>query len=106
MPPFVLEPDQVLSLRFRARRNVDYSDTEELHVIADSLASPITQGRLLIIYCRGQQVVRESVVIPLVTEAQNDFAKRLAIVTKDFTEVPAVQPKQVMDNESGFPIPR
>jgi hypothetical protein len=44
--------------------------------------------------------------VPLVTDAQDYFVKRLAIVTKDFIEVPAVQRQQVVDNESGFPIAR
>ncbi len=106
MPPFVLEPDEVLSLRLRATRSVEYGDPTEVRMIADQLATPITQGRLLLIYRRGQQLIRENVVVPLVTDAQDYFVKRLAIVTKDFTEVPAVQRQQVVDNESGFPIAR
>ena len=106
MPPFVLEPDEVLSLRLRATRSVEYGHPAEVRVIARQLATPITQGRLLLIYRRGQQLVRETVVVPLVTDAQDYFVNRLAIVTKEFTEVPALQRQQVVDNESGFPIAR
>ena len=103
---FLLEPDEVLSLRLRDKRTVDISNLDQLHSTAASLATAITQGRFLLIYRRGKDLVRESLTIPLVAMAQDDFANRLALVTKDFTEAPAVQPKQVMDNESGFPIPR
>ncbi len=111
MPPFVLDPDEVLSLRLRARHGIDWSpswDLAALKDVAESLARPVTQGRMLLIYRRGPSLVRETVVLPLVSEAHEDFAQRLAKVTANFTTMPSVQARAIdpYGTDSGFPIPR
>jgi hypothetical protein len=111
MPPFVLAPDEVLSLRLRRKWGVNWSpawDLARLRHVAESLAIAVTHARLLLIYRRGQSLIRESMVVPLVVQAQSDFAQRLATVTSDFNVRPAVAPGEIdpYGSDSGFPIPR
>jgi hypothetical protein len=109
-PPFPLEADAVLTLRLRWRGGVDWSpvwDLANLRDAAESLARPITQARLLVIYRSGRTLRRQSVIVPLVVQAQNDWRERLATVTHDFTMLPDVRRWTIDPYEgSGIPIAR
>jgi hypothetical protein len=109
-PPFPLEADAVLTLRLRWRGGVDWSsmwDLANLRDAAESLDRPITQARLLVIYRSGRNLRRETVIVPLVVQAQNDWRERLATVTLDFTAMPDVQPRTIDPYEiSGISIAR
>ncbi len=111
MPPFVLEPDEVLSLRLRMLSGIDWSpswDLARLKEASESLSTPVCHGRILLIYRRGPSLVRETVVLPLRVDAQSDFAQRLATITTNFTVRPAIEQRNIdrIGTDSGFPIAR
>jgi hypothetical protein len=111
IPPFLVEPDAVMTLRLRWRGGIDWSpawDVGKLREAAESLSLPITGARLLLIYRAGAKVFRKTVEVAMAVQAQDDYRERLGLVTKSFTQRPAVTPRAIdpYDIGSGVPIAR
>lgn len=93
-PPFVLDPDDVISLRFSCRRGVDWSDRWDLQAIKaifDSLDRPIASARLRMVYRRGSRVVEERVKVPISVEQQELYRGLLARITQEFLVRPVIK---------------
>jgi hypothetical protein len=92
-PPLVLGPDDVVLLRFRARRGIDWSPTwtlDAVHSLSESLASPIVAARIELIYRRGTEVVHEEIDVPCVVEQQELYRSLLGEITDGFRRLPMV----------------
>jgi hypothetical protein len=79
-PPLMLEPDEVVTLRFRARRGIDWSSrwtVDLVHQIAQSLQRPISKAELLAVYRTGKKVERQTIVVAVRTEQQAAYAQDL-----------------------------
>jgi hypothetical protein len=100
-PPLTLGADDVVSLRFRCRRGIDWSPRwtlEEIKKLIDSLERPIVRGRVRAIYRRGTRVVTSRHTIPIQTVKQAEFVARLGALTSDLTVRPDI-PLQVIELE-------
>lgn len=100
-PPFVLEPDDVVSLRFRIRRGIDWGpewgllDLKRVH---DGLLTEIGGARGVMVWRRGSEVMRTRFWVPIVVEQQQLYRDRLKALTENFTERPDIR-RQVMSVE-------
>ncbi|MDQ6947322.1 MAG: hypothetical protein M3256_13895 [Actinomycetota bacterium] len=111
IPPFLVEPDAVMTLRLRWRGGIDWSaawDIDKLRQAAESLSLPITGARLLLIYRAGPKVFRKTIKVELSVQAQDDYRQRLGLVTNSFSERPQAAPRSIdpYDVGSGVPIAR
>lgn len=97
-PPLTLEADDVVTLRFRCRRGIDWSPRwtlEEIRRLIESLDRPIVRGRVRAIYRRGTKVVTGRYTIPIQTVKQAEFVARLRALTNDLTVRPAIPPQVI-----------
>jgi hypothetical protein len=99
--PWLLAPDDVMALRFRCRRGVDWSprlELPELRAIHDALQTPIERARGTVIW-RERQVTREDrFEVAVEAVQQNEYAAALRRLTQDFTVMPSI-PHQPFDIE-------
>jgi hypothetical protein len=97
-PPLVLEPDDVVTLRFRARQGIDWSPRwtlQELRTLAASIQRPIVRARVRTVYRSGQTVVINRFEVGVRTKRQAEYVDDLRRVTADFTVRPAVAPHSI-----------
>ena len=97
-PPFVLDRDDVITMRFRARRGIDWTDRWDLDALrrfCEPLQSPIRRVHGKVIWRRGNKLVRDTFNLPLVVNRQEQFVQALKQLTDDFTHRPAIGPQQV-----------
>jgi len=99
-PPLVLEPDDVVTLRFRARRGINWADgtLEEIKNLASSLSSVVTKARVRAVYRRGKSVETHSYIVECSTVGQDKYVARIKELTKDLTSRPNI-PKQFLELE-------
>jgi len=92
-PPYVLEQDDVITLRFRCRRGIDWSQrwgVEELSSYADAIARPITTAAVTAVFRRGASVQQRPFTVPVRVLQQQEFHDLLCLLTADFTIRPTV----------------
>lgn len=92
-PPYVLERDDVLTLRFRARRGVDWSprwDVAALRTFAEPLEDPIESAYGVMIWRQGERVVRTPFDLRVQVEQQELYVACLRDLTDDFTTRPEI----------------
>jgi hypothetical protein len=90
-PPLMLGPDEVVTLRFRARRGIDWSSRWTLDLLrqaAQSLQRPISEAELLAVYRTGERVERQKIVVAVRTEQQEAFTRDLEQLAHGVTQVP------------------
>ncbi len=100
-PPLILEPDDVITLRFRARRGINWADDwtlDEIKKLAASLARPVVKGRIRAVYRRGRSVESRVFTVDCSTVGQDLYLERLKNLTSSLTVRPAIE-KQVLDLE-------
>ena len=93
--PYVLEPDDVITLRFRARRGIDWQAGWTLHRIqqlADGLARPISWCTIRAVYRRGHKVITYDFRLTLRIVQQEAYADALGTLTNAFTQMPEALP--------------
>ena len=91
--PLVLEPDEVVTLRFRSRRGIDWSDRwtlDALREVAVSLGRRITQAELQAVFRRGSEVVEQTIMVAVRAEQQAEYVHDLECLTEGFTQRPAM----------------
>ncbi len=94
-PPFTLQPDDVVPLRFRINWGVDWSDRwdlDRLRALSQAIEHPIVGARLRASYRRGADLLTESFEVPVKVLQQERYRSALAGVTKDFAVRPPVEP--------------
>jgi hypothetical protein len=91
--PWVLEPDDVITLRFRFRRGIDWSDRwnlEELRRIYDGYMTDVRSVTVQAVYRKGRTAEHRNFRIPIKVEQQKLYTQCLKEVTADFTVRPAL----------------
>jgi hypothetical protein len=89
--PLMLGPDEVVTLRFRARRGIDWSSRWTLDLLgraAQSLRRPISEAELLAVYRTGERVERQKIVVAVRTEQQEAYTRDLEQLTEGVTQLP------------------
>jgi hypothetical protein len=96
--PVVLAPDDVVVLRFRARRGIDWSPSwtlEQVRRFADNIGSPIKGARLQLRYRHGKELSVAMIDVPCDVDQQERYRRLLEVVTDGFHRLPAVEPLSI-----------
>ena len=97
-PPVALLPDDVIVLRFRTRRGIDWSPKWDLGVLKElraSLASPIADAHGTMVWRDDKEVHKDQFSVPITTEGRAQWLDRLDAVTKDMKEHPGFEQRQL-----------
>lgn len=97
-PPYVLEPDDVITLRFRIRRGIDWSPRwtlAELQRFSEALDSPIVRAYGRLVWRRGDKLRTDDFQLPIVATQQAEFREALASSTKGFTSRPDIPLREI-----------
>lgn len=92
-PPYVLDRDDVITIRFRCRRGIDWSERwtlEELRRVHDALRHPFAYAYGHMAWRRGQEIITEPFEVALCVQQQQLYAQTIADVTQQFTERPHI----------------
>ncbi len=92
-PPYVLDRDDVITIRFRIRRGIDWSERwtlGELQRIHDALRRPITAAYGHMAWRRGKEIVTQPFEVALSVKQQNLYVGAIADVTRQLTCRPAI----------------
>jgi len=95
--PYVLEPDDVITLRFRARRGIDWQPgwtLNRIQQLAEGLARPIASCNVRAVYRRGHEVLTPDFRLAVRTVQQAIYADALTTLTGAFTHMPQALPLQ------------
>jgi hypothetical protein len=96
-PPLTLEPDDVVTLRFRSRRGIDWTlprwDLQQIRTLVESLERPVTMARIKATYRRGARIVTSHHDVSVETTKQTEYVTRLRTLTNDLTVRPAIAPQ-------------
>jgi hypothetical protein len=98
--PFTIRPDDVITLRFRARGGIDWSDRWTLGALRDLAAAldrPVVTARLVATYRRGDELVTNEFVVPVEAKQQAMYLEALKLITKNLTVRPDVQAEPIWD---------
>lgn len=94
-PPYILDGDDVMVIRFRTRRGIDWSDRwtiDAIRAYAKPLQNPIVEAFGTVVWRKGGGIVRESFTIPLKVVQQAEYYAAIKDVTHDFTIRPDIAP--------------
>lgn len=97
-PPFMLAPNEVLVLRFRGRRGIDWSarwDLEKLRSYYEALMIEPTTAVVDVTYRWGRHVKTVKKEIQVVIAQHAEYVEQLRQLTNDFTALPAVPEQPV-----------
>jgi hypothetical protein len=97
-PPFTLEPDDAITLRFRVRHGIDWSarwDLNTLRGLAAQLARPISIGKVVATFRRGSELVQREFLIDLGVEQQQLYVQLLSTLTNGFTRMQNIPPRPI-----------
>jgi hypothetical protein len=99
--PYLLEPDDVMTMRLRARPHIDWSakwTLAKLKKLADALSEPIAGVGVTAIYRRGDRLIRQPFIIKDVTVLQQElYVGRLRELTNEFTTRPNPTERVITD---------
>lgn len=106
MGPFVIEPDDALTLRCRWRGGIDWVQPRwslnEIHDLATSLDRPITHALLRARFRRGRSTEEKSELVSVSVEQQALYRDQLQHLTTGFTTVPTNAPPGMTVAIGGF----
>jgi len=89
--PYVLAPNDVISVRLRRRLGIDWSaqwDVVQLKAFYDATAHPITQAKVIAKYRRADTYVNQVFVVPIRVTQQMLYRQALENITDGFTNRP------------------
>ncbi len=98
-PPVILDPDDVITLRFRARRGIDWSDhwtLDEITKLAASLEGQIARAKLRALFRQGRKVVRRTFEVDVQVVGQRAYVDALRRLTEDFTVRPQIERQHII----------
>lgn len=98
--PWVLEPDDVIVIRFRTRRGLNWDKTWVLPKLSDfcvPLRSPVVTAHGGVTWRRAEDIVRENFKVDLRVEQQEKYVALVDALTQGFTVLPSV-PIQVISD--------
>jgi hypothetical protein len=96
--PVILDPDDVITLRFRARRGIDWSERwtlDEIRTLAASLGSEIARAKLRALFRQGRRVLTRTFEVDVKVVGQREYVDALRHLTEDFTIRPAIERQQI-----------
>ena len=99
--PYSLAPDDVITLRLRARVGIDWSarwSLEALQSYANELERPIERARLAAVYRRGDEVVTDHFEVPVVEKQQAMYLEALRFTSQNLTVRPEMEPLYFHDS--------
>ena len=97
-PPFVLAPNDVLVLRFRGRRGIDWGpnwDLDRLKAFSDALSREPAKAVIEVKYRWGRRLrtlIRE---VPVSVAQHGGYVDQLTNLTNGFTHMPKVKEQAV-----------
>lgn len=97
-PPFTLEPDDAVTLRFRVRRGIDWSvrwDLAALRTFGQELTKPIEGAKVVATFWRGAERVQREFPVDISVLQQPLYLEALRGVTRDFTVRPNVPSRAI-----------
>ena len=97
-PPFTLDPDDVITLRFRMRRGIDWSDRwtlEGTKAFADDLADRFTGVEGTLVYRSGHRLITTSWSSPIEVAQQYLYRNLLKDFTSQFKEMPDIETQPI-----------
>lgn len=95
LPPYVLEGDDVIVIRFRTQRGIDWSSRWTIQTIeefAKPFQNPIVEAFGSVMWRKSGRIVKENFKIPLKVEQQAEYYAAIKDVTHDFTILPDIAP--------------
>ena len=98
LPPYVLDSNDAVTLRFRCRRGITWSDPDlaALRKVHEALARRIAKARGHVVWRDGSTVHRDAFMVPVRTMQQREYADAIRDLTLGFTILPiGVEPKPV-----------
>ena len=104
--PFVIEPDDALTLRCRWRGGIDWVQPrwslDEIHDLATSLERPIARALLRAKFRRGRSIEEKSELVDVSVEQQDLYRVQLQHLTNIFTTMPNNVPPGMTVTIGGF----
>lgn len=91
--PYILEPDDVIVLRFRTRRGIDWTSrwtTDALREFCEPLRSPIVSASGTMVWRRAGEVVRDHFTVRMEVTQQAEYVHLVDQLTQSFTILPTV----------------
>lgn len=98
--PFLLAPDDVISLRFRHRFGIDWShrwDLDRLRELELLLVEPLVKARVKLTYRRGAELVDEITDVPIQVIQQQEYRKAIRAITQELTALPEGLHQPIID---------
>lgn len=90
-PPYVLDHDDALVIRFRVRRGIDWSsrwNLEALHSFIEPLRDPIVSAFGIVIWRRAGEIICEQFDVEVTVKQQSQYVGLVEELTNKFTVVP------------------
>jgi len=97
-PPFVLLPNDVLLLRFRDRRGIEWGkkwDIEKIAAFYKNVSIKPSHVTVEVTYRWGRDVKTISKDVPLIVEQHEKYLKQLLNLTNDFSILPAIPERDI-----------
>src|SRR5207248_763784 len=97
-PPYVLASDDVIVIRFRARRGIDWSKrwtVETIREFCEPLRRPIVAAFGTINWRRGGEIQTDRFEMALVVEQQAEYLALVGELTEGFTTLPDIPPQRI-----------
>lgn len=92
--PWLLDPGDVITLRFRIRRGIDWSESWDLcklRELCDALSREIIRGRGEVIWREGGKVRVSAFEVPVESVQQWEYVAAVRALTEDFTVRPRIR---------------
>ena len=96
--PWLLDPGDIIMLRFRTRRGIGWSPSwiiAHLRQVHEVLATSITHARGTVSWRQGTRVRTTRFLVPVESLQQDDYTKAIRTLTADFTSMPRVTTRDI-----------
>jgi hypothetical protein len=99
--PYILEGDDVIVIRFRSRRGIDWSSRwtlDALRGFSEPLRRPLVGAFGTMVWRRGGEIVRDSFEVPLQVVQQAEYVQLVDSLTNGLTVLPDI-PEQAIPTQ-------
>lgn len=98
-PPYVLDRDDAILVRFRTQRGIDWSthwNIDSLQRFIKDLQLPITGAFGTINWIKAGKTNSQSFCVDMKVEQQEEYVQLIRLHTEDFTRMPTLPPKTLL----------